>query len=457
MASCSNRFSLLEEEQISAIEGKSKNLNTTRSTNTWVNVFNSWAESRNVIPELSLFAPEDLNAILRRFYAEAKKVDGNDYEPDSLRVMQSGLHRYLLDCKYPKSIITDPEFKTSRDVLEGKARILREKGMGKRPNAACALTKEQEEMLWEKRKLGAISPEVLLHTIWFNNIQHFGQRGRQEHVSMNVNNFNRRTTDDGRQCIEFLEDPTKCRGKGLHPNFRVTPPKMVATGCERCPVKLFDLYMSKRPEHMKTSGRFYLNPKNNTTLANDVCYMVTGVGKNKICSIMKLIVKDTPLEHCGLKFTNHSGRKTVIKKLKHAKVPESSIIKLTGHTTEKGLRNYDPGDDGEFTSMSHAITGTAVNSLKKIASTDSDSSRSIDFVKSANMNMNGASSSFISNSRGASSSVSSVSNSSGGIPAVIHYNNCKIYNIQTLNQTYSNKNNKRKFIIYDSSDDSQEI
>ena len=50
-----------------------------------------------------------------------------------------------------------------------------------------------------------------------------------------------------------------------------------------------------------------------------------------------------------------------------------------------------------------------------------------------------------------------VVNSSGGIPAVIHYNNCKIYNIQTLNQTYSNKNNKRKFIIYDSSDDSQEI
>ena len=108
MASCSNRFSLLEEEQI---EGKSKNVNTTRSTNTWVNVFNSWAESRNVIPELSLFAPEDLNAILRRFYAEAKKEDGDDHEPDSLRVMQSGLHRYLLDCKYITTIVKFITFK----------------------------------------------------------------------------------------------------------------------------------------------------------------------------------------------------------------------------------------------------------------------------------------------------------------------------------------------------------
>ena len=31
---------------------------------------------------------------------------------------------------------------------------------------------------------------------------------------------------------------------------------------------------------------------------------------------------------------------------------------LTGHTTEKGLRSYDPGNDVEFTIMSHAITGS---------------------------------------------------------------------------------------------------
>ena len=120
---------------------------------------------------------------------------------------------------------------------------------------------------------------------------------------------------------------------------------MVATGCDRCPVKLFDLYMSKRPEVIKFSGRFYLTPKQNTTLSDEVCYIVTGVGKNKISSFMKSIIKDTILEKNGLNYTNHSGRKTVVKKLKQANVPESSIIKLTGHTTEKGLRSYDPGNE----------------------------------------------------------------------------------------------------------------
>ena len=57
------------------------------------------------------------------------------------------------------------------------------------------------------------------------------------------------------------------------------------------------------------------------------------------------------------KITNHSGRKTLVKKLKAAQVPESSIIKVTGHTTEQGLRSYDPEDEGEYRGMSNIIQG----------------------------------------------------------------------------------------------------
>ena len=37
---------------------------------------------------------------------------------------------------------------SSRSVLEGKARFLREKGMGKKPNKAVSITEEEEETLW---------------------------------------------------------------------------------------------------------------------------------------------------------------------------------------------------------------------------------------------------------------------------------------------------------------------
>ena len=118
------RFAETSEEEILLIEGKAKNANTTRTTQTWLKVFKEWATARFVIPELSLYTPEDLNEILRRFYSEVRKQNDKEYEPDSLRVMQAALQRHLSSCKYPKNILKDTEFNTSNDVIEGKAREL---------------------------------------------------------------------------------------------------------------------------------------------------------------------------------------------------------------------------------------------------------------------------------------------------------------------------------------------
>ena len=54
--------------------------------------------------------------------------------------------------------------------------------------------------------------------------------------------------------------------------------------------------------------------------------------------------------------------------MKGASVPESSIIKLTGHKSTEGLKNYDPGDQSEFKQMSDAISGETSRSLIKSSS-----------------------------------------------------------------------------------------
>ena len=48
-------------------------------------------------------------------------------------------------------------------------------------------------------------------------------------------------------------------------------------------------------------------------------------------------------------------RKTTIKKSKAANVPESSIIKITGHSTTKDLNTYDPGDENEICCLLNAL------------------------------------------------------------------------------------------------------
>ena len=43
--------------------------------------------------------------------------------------------------------MTNRIFKRSRDVLEGKARFLREKGLSRKPNKTNSLTRQEEDIL----------------------------------------------------------------------------------------------------------------------------------------------------------------------------------------------------------------------------------------------------------------------------------------------------------------------
>ena len=108
---------------------------------------------------------------------------------------------------------------------------------------------------------------------------------------------------------------------------------MFSIGGKKCPVRLLKFYLSKRPETMKESGRFYLSEKKSFNVNDDVWYTKNPMGKNSISGIMKALTVGTELEGSGKKFTNHSMRKTTVKKLKAANISESSIIKVTGHST----------------------------------------------------------------------------------------------------------------------------
>ena len=116
--------------------------------------------------EIEEHEPAELNRLFEKFYAEVKKKDAQDYEPDSLRVMIAALDRYLKDKQYPLSIVKDREFHLSKQVLEGKAKLLRQAGRGKHPNKARNLTKE-EELLWKENKFGSTTPEALVNTMWW--------------------------------------------------------------------------------------------------------------------------------------------------------------------------------------------------------------------------------------------------------------------------------------------------
>ena len=159
--------------------------------------------------------------------------------------------------------------------------------------------------------------QVLLNFLYFSNVsnvsknltEQLGLRGRQEHYDSYVEDFIIRQREDGSEVVEFRESSTKTRSGGLRIKQRSTPQLMFSTdGGERDPVRLFKLWLSKRPEGMKDNGPLYLSIINRPK-SPKVWYTKIRMGQNIMKSMAKCL-------NTNKKLTNHSMRKTLLSKLK---------------------------------------------------------------------------------------------------------------------------------------------
>ena len=95
----------------------------------------------------------------------------------------------MREAGYMYSLLTSRYFLNSRNVLEGKARLLREQGKGKRPNKSCSVSNDEIEQLWQSDRFGCHSPMTLINALWWLLTLRFGVRGRQEHHNMKIEDF----------------------------------------------------------------------------------------------------------------------------------------------------------------------------------------------------------------------------------------------------------------------------
>ncbi len=81
--------------ELQRLKDKNKNKNTEKSTNTWAKRFTEWQEHKNIDVSAGNVSAAALDEVLHHFFAELKKQDGSDYEPDSLRTMLGALDRHF--------------------------------------------------------------------------------------------------------------------------------------------------------------------------------------------------------------------------------------------------------------------------------------------------------------------------------------------------------------------------
>ena len=91
------RFTSSSTADIQEFISKSKNKNTTNATVNWMRMYTSWATIRGKETKIEQLSPEELDKTLQTYFAEVKRQNGQDYEPNSLASMQAGIDRYLKD------------------------------------------------------------------------------------------------------------------------------------------------------------------------------------------------------------------------------------------------------------------------------------------------------------------------------------------------------------------------
>ena len=115
----------------------------------------------------------------------------------------------------------------------------------------------------------------------------------------------------------------------------------VATGTDRCPVKLYKAFASRRPDSMKLADSpFFLQVKTKGWEESQVWYYPTPWGKNKIGEILTKARTVIGLETSTGKVSNHSVRKTGISRLLDNDVPPTFVTQLSGHKNIESLNRY---------------------------------------------------------------------------------------------------------------------
>lgn len=197
--------------------------------------------------------PDDmLSEALSYFVAEVRNQSGEEYRPSTLYELVVAIQHHLRKTGRLVSVLDDDAFEGMRRVLDAKMKELSSRGIGIDRKRADVISDEQEEILWTRQMLGTDTPQRLLDTVVFQLGLHFALRAGREHRNLRVGDLGQlaiHTDKGGNRYLEYREDVSKTNAGGL--KHRRIEPKVTRAyenrRCpERCPVKIYEKYISLR-------------------------------------------------------------------------------------------------------------------------------------------------------------------------------------------------------------------
>ncbi|XP_069827650.1 zinc finger MYM-type protein 4 isoform X2 [Dendropsophus ebraccatus] len=215
----------------------------------------------------------ELSYGLCQFIQEVRRPNGENYSADSILYLCLGVQQYLFENGRIDNIFTEPY---SRFMVE-LTKLLKSWHPPVLPNGFM-FSRIEEEHLWECKQLGAYSPSILLNTLLFFTTKFFQLKTVAEHQQLSFAYVMRRT-----KTLKYNTKTTYLRFMPPFPKSELEHEKSsggkrkrlededgqfvmeMAENTDnplRCPVRLYEFYLSKCSESVKQrSDVFYLQPE----------------------------------------------------------------------------------------------------------------------------------------------------------------------------------------------------
>uniref|UniRef100_A0A673H2X6 Zinc finger MYM-type containing 4 n=1 Tax=Sinocyclocheilus rhinocerous TaxID=307959 RepID=A0A673H2X6_9TELE len=294
-----------------------------------VNAWKEWVRWRNAQPNMetpkfgsrSMTLKEDLLKCctaeisygLCKFISEVRRPNGEKYSPDSIFYLCLGIQKYLFENNRMENIFADVFYTKFCHELTN---ILRQWKPTILPSGYVH-SRVEEEYLWDCKQLGAFSPGVLLNTLLYFFTKYFNYRTVEQHRRLSFGHIVRCSRSKGNTkvaCLRFYppkEDtigvPTKKRKEEEDVSDTVYEIKENADNPLRCPVRLYEFYLSKcSPSVRQRTTDFYLSPERSCVPNSPMWFSTSSLSDEVLDSMLTRILTVRELHLEGDKSPNET-------------------------------------------------------------------------------------------------------------------------------------------------------
>ncbi|XP_052465958.1 transcriptional regulator QRICH1 [Carassius gibelio] len=207
----------------------------------------------------------ELNLALSLMTQEARGLEGEPFEPDSLYYVFLCVQKYMFENGRVDDIFSDQYYSRFCQCLH---KILEEWRPSVHHLGYIIPSHVTEEMLWECKQLGAHSPSTLLTTLMYFNTKYFHLTTVEQHMKVAFSKVLRHTKKNPTNPKDKSTSIRYLKGVGPHHVGQKVTDDMYAEQAEdpenplRCPIKLYDFYLFKCPQTAKgRNDTYYLTPE----------------------------------------------------------------------------------------------------------------------------------------------------------------------------------------------------